>query len=216
MATFKRYQRNTDEPPPPMPVLTYEEEEEAAAEDAGERIMPLVIKGIPLEEIRRTLKIPTVDRTLTYLRRALRKYNLPPDQVEELRAVAVATCEEVKRQAFEAFEKSQKDAVTIVTKTDAKGNVTVTETRKGQAGEAAYLRVVLEAVRRYANLLGLDMPKKVDITKDERLQVYETVVYTREQLEKLQMPELPNAPQIGNGSAEETTIDVPSSDPPAL
>jgi hypothetical protein len=198
-----------------MPVLEYTEEpEDEATGHVRDRVLPLVVKGISLEEIRRTLKIPTVDRTLTYLRWALKKYNLPAEQVEELRAVAVATCEEVKRQAFDAFSRSCNDAVTRVTKTDEKGKIVVTETRKGQAGNAAYLRVILEAIKREASLLGLDMPKKLDITKDERLQVLETVIYTREQMDLLQGP-TPNAPQIGNAGATETTIDVPSSDPAA-
>jgi len=99
------------------------------------------------------------------------------------RALQFARIEEVHRQANEAWEKSKADEVstekeksTINVIGDHDGvrirvpadKLKVREKRKGQAGDPSFLRIQIDAMKRLADLLGLDAPKQYDVSTEEQ------------------------------------------------
>lgn len=72
--------------------------------------------------------------------------------------------EEIHRQ----FARSCEDEVTVTKITDEEGNVEIRETRKGQSGNPAYQRILIDIARHRARLLGLEKPTQVQVDKTER------------------------------------------------
>lgn len=71
--------------------------------------------------------------------------------------------EEVKREAWEAWEKSKKPSKKIVSSETPTGEVLKTVTIEGRIPEAKYLAVIEKCIESEKKLLGLDAPKKVDL-----------------------------------------------------
>jgi hypothetical protein len=78
-------------------------------------------------------------------------------KVLALRAMQI---DRVMRKAWEAYEKSQEDSITLVMKEGSDGK-SLTETVKGQCGDAALLTKVLDAIEMQCKLAGLFAPLKV-------------------------------------------------------
>ena len=86
--------------------------------------------------------------------------------LDEAKARELAKLDEIERQAWEAWEKSRKDAETMEVTGTAQGGKgkpeTVRKTTKGQAGDSRFLAIVLECQKRRAEILGLDAPRKLE------------------------------------------------------
>lgn len=75
----------------------------------------------------------------------------------------------VEQEAWEAWQASKQDAVTISRKEPSDGDIETTTTVKGQTGDPRYLEAILRAIERRSKLLGLDAPEKVQwLIKDEQ------------------------------------------------
>lgn len=69
----------------------------------------------------------------------------------------------VEAEAWEAWARSQADAVSVTEKTGGKEGDTTSETRKGQVGDGRFLDIVLNCVERRAKLLGLNKPDRIEL-----------------------------------------------------
>jgi hypothetical protein len=98
--------------------------------------------------------------------------------VDEWVALELSKIGRIETQAWDAWERSQRDEETVSTET---ATVTIktgrgkeglevpalqnreTRTRRGQSGDPRFLTVVLKCVVKRCELLGLDKPKKLDL-----------------------------------------------------
>jgi hypothetical protein len=98
-------------------------------------------------------------------------------KIEELRAEMVEQCRELEREGLEQWYRSVEDEVKEVTKETAidaeddpaegdsggdRVSKEFTRTVVGQSGNPALGTMILKAMERRANLLGLDAPKKIE------------------------------------------------------
>ena len=86
--------------------------------------------------------------------------------LDEAKVRELAKLDEIERQAWDAWEKSRKDAETMEVTGMAQGGRgkpdKVKKITKGQAGDSRFLAIVLECQKRRAEILGLDAPKKLE------------------------------------------------------
>ena len=110
----------------------------------------------------------TVSRDLTELRKEWLDRSI--NHVDQKKAIELAKIDRLEVTYWEAWERSQKDAETIIDESGGKfGPKTITR-REGQSGNPAFLAGVLSCINKRCELLGLDAPKKTDLTsKGEKL-----------------------------------------------
>ena len=86
--------------------------------------------------------------------------------LNEAKARELAKLDEIEREAWDAWRKSQKDAETMEVTGTAQGGKSkpekVKKITKGQAGDSRFLEIVLKCQNRRAEILGLDAPKKLE------------------------------------------------------
>lgn len=73
----------------------------------------------------------------------------------------LASIEEVERNAWEGWHRSCENAVTVKRTGTGEAETDTETTVKGQAGDASFLKVILDCCKRRCDLLGLDAPKKI-------------------------------------------------------
>jgi hypothetical protein len=101
----------------------------------------------------------------------------------------VAKHQKVGREAWEAWERSQKDAETSKQSTGTNeegGDWHKSEkTKRGQYGDPRFLDIVIKANEAIAKLMGLNAPDKLEITDRGGMLVREVIVRDRSELAAL-------------------------------
>lgn len=147
---------------------------EVTLADRRRRVAELYLRGKYQSEIASELGVsqPTISRDLYYLQREWLKSALV--DVSERKAAELKRIDQLEREYWDAWKKSQEDAVTLVEEKNMSGrdkkSAVMTkkeqEKRIGQVGDPAYLRGVQWCIHKRCELLGLDAPKqgKVDLS----------------------------------------------------
>jgi hypothetical protein len=92
----------------------------------------------------------------------------------EWTARELARIDEVERQAWAAWAKSQEDAEVLRAK--RRGDVAETEKIiKGQSGDPCFLDIILKCIERRCGLLGLDAPKQLEFTERQSITLVEVI-----------------------------------------
>jgi hypothetical protein len=76
----------------------------------------------------------------------------------------LARIDAIEGEAWEAYERSKRDAVTVREEADGEDAGKRTVETKGQAGDAKFLRVMIDCVSERCRILGLYAPKQHDMT----------------------------------------------------
>lgn len=124
-------------------------------------IVTLIGRGWTQEMIALKLGISQQQVSLDY-RRVLQaaKSNLPP--ADETVAAKLLELANLKRAAWEEWERSKEPGLEITTSENDFGTTT-TEKRKGQCGDSKYLQVVADCIKQERSLRGLDAPKQLQV-----------------------------------------------------
>ncbi len=227
----KRYKPPSGAPkPPPMPSPDLVDMDKALIEVTPDPVSARACKALrkaalrskSLAAVQKKLKL-TDDQAMTFLQRALRQCQLPATDIEMMRALGVAKYEEIQREAWNGYARTRADEVVITKVTEVVDGQEVTKTterRKGQAGDPAFLRVLVEAEKRLDALLGREMPKQLHVQTKKQVAITEIVVHTRDDVERYEQVMLgmdPDELEDKDGSHDQTiTIHtVPSPSPAA-
>lgn len=143
-------------------------------------VLHLVCTGWSVAEIAERLEQkPAVIRK--YLAQAMVEA-APLDDIELIRRFEDHKLDVQSKAAWEQFRRSCEDEVTERTTIDDEGKETTQTTRKGQSGNPAYLRALMEIAKHRALLQGLAAPQKVEVNKTEKtLHIQEIIVTNREE-----------------------------------
>jgi predicted transcriptional regulator len=153
--------------------------QQVAVAQRRQEVARLYVSGMSQYEIADELQVtqPTISTDLKSIQEMWRERNVAFLSAHKL--LELARIDEVERNAWEAWNRSQQDAVeTSGDLDDQKKMANVHIKRKGQAGAAKFLDIVLGCIDRRCKLLGLDAPIKIaetdvdgnDVTPDERMQ----------------------------------------------
>jgi hypothetical protein len=129
-------------------------------------VASLYLQGKFQDEIAQVVKVDrgTVSRDLKAVQQEWLKSGVMDLNV--VKARELARLDEIEREAWDAWRKSQKDAETMEVTGTAQGGKSkpdkVKKITKGQAGDSRFLAIVLECQKRRAEILGLDAPKKLE------------------------------------------------------
>lgn len=83
---------------------------------------------------------------------------------DEMRAEQLGKIDRLEREYWRGWERSCEDAETVRNEGPASGVEKIVKTKKGQAGNPAFLAGVERCVERRCKLLGLDAPVKQELT----------------------------------------------------
>lgn len=105
---------------------------------------------------------------------------VPSVPLEDEIRFELAKMQKLERAAWEQFQRSCEDKESV-TETEGSEGTTVSRKTEGQSGAPGYLKILVDVSKRRAELLGLNAPKKAEVTKNERrLHIQEVIVHTRE------------------------------------
>jgi hypothetical protein len=138
-------------------------------------VVGLIARGQSLDRIARTLNRPVAQVKRDFERFRKRTARLAEEEVKALRWRTARELEEVRVEAWAAWERSKENAVKIVEE-EGNGRVNpatgveqgnrVTTTTEGQCGDPRYLSIVKDCLKDTRELFGLDEPKKVNVTQN--------------------------------------------------
>lgn len=115
----------------------------------------------------------------------------PIDDVGVLRDFELVKMDAWEQWVHEQAARSCEDEVTV-TETEGEQGATVTTKRRGQAGNPAYIKLLLEIGKRRDKLLGTEKPTRVEINKQERkVEIHVVEIKTREDALAAQQQALP-------------------------
>lgn len=113
-------------------------------------------------------------------------------EAEARRALQVAQLEAIGADALAEYQRSKQDAEVYIESDGPNGSTTRTE-RRGRLGDAALLSVALKALADVRALLGLDAPKRAEVTGRDG-QPIEVTTLTFEQAVRLLREQGPPPP----------------------
>lgn len=139
-------------------------------DDRRNEVAALYAKGYYQAEIARMLGISkfTVNRDLLSIQKEWSETR--QDDLQQAKQQELAKLTQVEREAWQAWERSQQDAVTVkrteaaLEVGDSKSDIDTIKTDTtitGQVGDARFLEQVLRVSERRCKILGLDAPAKV-------------------------------------------------------
>lgn len=125
------------------------------------KVAELYVRGHSMAEIATVCGVHkcTIVRDVREIRKEWREQYADTFQrytLEQIRKI-----DAVEKEAWEAWQASKQDSVTISRKEPSSGDIETTTTVKGQTGDPRYLEAILRAIERRSKLLGLDAPEKV-------------------------------------------------------
>lgn len=152
-------------------------------------VLQLSCSGWSIARIADTLGVPT-QAVGRYLTEAIRDA-APIDDVAILRDFELVKMDAWEQWVHEQANRSCEDEVTVTETEGEKGSV-VTTKRRGQAGNPAYIKLLLEIGKRRDKLLGTEKPTRVEINKQERkVEIHVVEIKTREDALAAQQQALP-------------------------
>jgi hypothetical protein len=115
----------------------------------------LRLQELTLAEIAKRLGYATHVGARKAIHRAMHRLGRP-EYAERLRTIEVAKCGRIECEAWEQWKRSCENKATITVKQTPQGEET-TKRLEGQCGNPALLEKILAAMKRRAELLGLDL-----------------------------------------------------------
>ncbi len=157
------------------------------------RVVELYLQGRTQGEIAVELK---VDRTTLWRDLEVVRQEWLADRIkgyDRLKQIELQRIDRVEAAAWEGYERSCEDAVTVKEtisgKSDDSGSTETTT--KGQAGNPSFLQIIIGCSRERRTLLGLDAPTKVAPTTPEGDEPYSlTIVEAEKKLKDLTTEQL--------------------------
>lgn len=146
--------------------MTFVRKPSEAARDRR-NIATLYLRGKVQQEIAKELGISqaTVSRDLKVIQEDWVRESA--QALDQRKAIELAKVDALELEYWEAWERSQKDAVSEVSEmsTDS-GGQKIRKQKKvdGQVGDPRYLAGVMQCIDRRCQILGIDAPKKFDAT----------------------------------------------------
>lgn len=149
--------------------------EEFEIEQRRCKVAEMYLRGCSQRQIGQAVSVSqtTVFKDLQAVRKAWKDSMIR--DFDEAKARELEKIDLVEREAWAAWERSQKNAVTHTKGVNSKG-VVDEKKRSGQYGDGKFLDVVMACIKRRCDLLGLDAPVKVantdadgnDLTTEQR------------------------------------------------
>lgn len=130
-------------------------------ENRRRKVAAMYLRGTSQGDIAERLEVSvsTVERDLSIVRERAKLAAVR--SIDEHKAAELETIDRIEREAWKAWKRSQKDAITVTRKEGDTKETTVRS--QGQAGNPAWLDTVLKCVDRRCRLLGLDAPQQIDL-----------------------------------------------------
>src|SRR5574341_1962026 len=125
------------------------------------KIASLYLRGFTQIEIAKYIKVnqSTVSRDIKKLIDEWRTERIY--DINEAKARELAKIDELELVYWEAWRRSQEDAVTHTEGSTATGEIDTTQT-KGQAGDPRFLDGVLKCIQKRCEILGVEAPTKLE------------------------------------------------------
>ncbi len=138
----------------------------SARTDRAARVWKLHCQGLKQTEIAARLGVaqPTVSRYIAKVEEIMRVF-YDPARDDRHRVRQLAELQQLRREAWEEWERSKADAEEAAVQQSTGGRdgsgQKVSKKTRHQTGDSKYLVVIMKALEREAALLGLDAPVKV-------------------------------------------------------
>jgi hypothetical protein len=128
-----------------------------------QKVAEMYLRGEYQSEIAAKLNVDqaTVSRDLTELRKEWLDRSI--NHIDQKKAIELAKLDKLEVTYWEAWERSQKNAETTIERETVKGTFEEHKT-EGRDGNPAFLEGVLKCINKRCELLGLDAPKRTDLT----------------------------------------------------
>jgi hypothetical protein len=129
-------------------------------------VASLYLRGKFQSEISNEVKVDrcTISRDLKVIEEEWLKSGVM--DLNAAKARELAKLDEIERQAWDAWEKSRKDAEIMEVTGTAQGGKgrpdKVKKITKGQAGDSRFLAIILDCANQRSEILGLDAPRKLE------------------------------------------------------
>lgn len=137
--------------------------QKAVAEERRARVSQLFRQGKLHCEIAKIVgvNVDTITADVRAIRAEWKENRL--EAIDELVDEQNAKLLMAEREAWEAYYRSCQDAE-ITTEIDSPYGTTTKHEKRGQCGDPRYLKLYLEAIQQRREMLGLDAPKKTDMS----------------------------------------------------
>jgi hypothetical protein len=131
--------------------------------DRRQRVSEKYLRGMYMTDIARDMGVDTatVSRDLAELRKEWLDRSI--NHIDQKKAIELAKLDRLEVTYWDAWERSKLDAETEITKSTPNGHVHEVR-REGQSGNPAFLAGVMSCINKRCEILGLDAPKKADVT----------------------------------------------------
>jgi hypothetical protein len=128
-----------------------------------QQVAEMYLQGRSQAEIGEALSCDqaTVSRDLTELRKEWLERSI--NHVDQKKAIELAKLDRLEVTYWNAWDRSQENAETEISRDTPLGHVHEHKS-VGQSGNPAFLEGVLKCIQKRCELLGLDAPKKTDLT----------------------------------------------------
>jgi DNA-binding transcriptional regulator LsrR (DeoR family) len=127
------------------------------------KVSEMYLRGMFQTQIAEELGVnqATISRDLEALRKDWRTNSV--DNFDQRVQIELAKTDQLELEYWKAWKRSLRNAETVIASIGPQGP---TSTRKtvGQSGNPAFLEGVLKCIQKRCDLLGLDAPKKTDLT----------------------------------------------------
>ncbi len=132
-------------------------------ENRRQRVSELYLRGSYQADIAVELGVDqaTISRDLAELRKEWLERSI--NHIDQKKAIELAKLDRLEVTYWDAWEHSKLDAETEITKSTPNGHVHEVR-REGQSGNPAFLAGVMSCINKRCELLGLDAPKKAEVT----------------------------------------------------
>lgn len=124
------------------------------------------LRGLYMAQIAEELGVDTatVSRDLAELRKEWLDRSI--NHIDQKKAEELAKIDRLEVEYWNAWKRSQENAETIIDKDTPKGHVYERRVT-GQSGNPSFLDGVMECIKKRCEILGLDAPKKADLTSGD-------------------------------------------------
>jgi transposase len=143
-------------------------------ENRRQQVSDKYLRGMPQMQIADELGVnqATISRDLAELRKEWLERSI--NHIDQKKAIELAKLDRLEVTFWEAWELSLKDVETITEEVGGKYGPKTTTRREGQSGNPAFLEGVLKCINKRCELLGLDAPKRTELTgaRGEPLKVH--------------------------------------------
>lgn len=139
--------------------------------DRRQKVAERYLRGMYQQQIADELGVDqaTVSRDLAELRKEWLDRSI--NHIQQKKADELSRIDQLERTYWDAWERSKENAETIIDRQTPGGRIFETKT-EGQVGNPSFLAGVQWCINRRCELLGLDAPKKQEVTSEVTFKGY--------------------------------------------